>query len=80
MRHYRNFFKGALCGALVMLLAITGIRQIFGNRVIEKDTEKKLKTIDKIIDSAYLRSEELDEEQLQEYILKGYVAGLNDPY
>lgn len=80
MRHYRNFFKGALCGALVMLLAMTGIRQIFGNRVIEKDTEKKLKTIDKIIDSAYLRSEELDEEQLQEYILKGYVAGLNDPY
>lgn len=80
MKHNRNFLKGALCGALVMLLAITGVRQIFGNEVIEKDTENKLKTIDKIIDSAYLRSDELDEEQLQEYILKGYVAGLNDPY
>lgn len=80
MKHNRNFLKGALCGALVMLLAITGVRQIFGNEVIEKDTENKLKTIDKIIDSAYLRSDELDEEQLQAYILKGYVAGLNDPY
>lgn len=80
MKHNRNFLKGALCGALVMLLAITGVRQIFGNEVIEKDTENKLKTIDKIIDSAYLRTDELDEEQLQAYILKGYVAGLNDPY
>lgn len=80
MKHNRNFLKGALCGALVMLLAITGVCQIFGNEVIEKDTENKLKTIGKIIDSAYLRSDELDEEQLQEYILKGYVAGLNDPY
>lgn len=80
MRHHKNFFKGALCGALIMLLAITGVRQIFSNKVIEKETEKKLKTIDKIIDSEYLRSEELDEKQLQEYILKGYVAGLNDPY
>lgn len=80
MNHHKKFFQGALCGALVMLLAMTGVRQIFGDAVIEKDTEKKLKIIDKIIDSAYLRTDELDEEQLQEYILKGYVAGLNDPY
>lgn len=80
MRNHKNFLKGALCGALVMLLAMTGVRQIFGGAVIEKETENKLKTIDKIIDSAYLRSDELDKEQLQEYILKGYVAGLNDPY
>ena len=79
MKHNRNFLKGALCGALVMLLAMTGVRQIFGDAVIEKDTEKKLKIIDKNIDSAYLRTDELDEEQLQEYILKGYVEGLNDP-
>ena len=80
MKQNKNFLKGALCGALIMLLVMTGIRQIFGNPVVERNTEKKLKTIDRIIDSAYLRSEELDKEQLQEYILKGYVAGLNDPY
>ncbi len=80
MRQYKNFFKGALCGALVMLLIVVGIHFVAGDGVVDRKTTKKMEVIDTIIDDYYLRSEEMDEDVLQEYIIKGYVAGLNDPY
>lgn len=80
MRQNKNFFKGALCGALVMLFVIVGIHFAAGNKVVDRKTAKKMDVIDTIIDDYYLRSDEIDEEVLQEYIIKGYVAGLNDPY
>lgn len=80
MRNHKSFFKGALCGALVMLLAVTAVQFIVGNGIIERDTEKKLHTIEELVDSYYLRSDEVDEKTLQEYVIKGYVAGLEDPY
>lgn len=80
MRNHKSFFKGALCGALVMLLAVTAVQFIAGNGIIERDTEKKLHTIEELVDSYYLRSDEVDEKTLQEYVIKGYVAGLEDPY
>ena len=80
MRNHKSFFKGALCGALVMLLAVTAVQFIAGNGIIERDTEKKLHTIEELVDSYYLRSDEVDEKTLQEYVIKGYVAGLDDPY
>lgn len=40
--------------------------------------EAKLGVIEKIVDTAYL--EDIDEKKLEEYVYKGYVAGLGDPY
>lgn len=40
--------------------------------------EAKLSVIEKIVDAAYL--EDVDEDQLEEYIYKGYIAGLGDTY
>lgn len=87
MRDHKNFFKGALCGALVMLFAVGLTAGIFvwftgavGKNVVGSDTQRKLKEIERVIDSQYLRSDEVDDEVLEDYIVKGYVAGLNDPY
>lgn len=87
MRDHKNFFKGALCGALVMLFAVGFTAGIFvwftgavGKNVVGSDTQRKLKEIERVIDSQYLRSDEVDDEVLEDYIVKGYVAGLNDPY
>ncbi len=87
MRDHKNFFKGALCGALVMLFAVGLTAGIFvwftgavGKNVVGSDTQRKLKEIERVIDSQYLRSDEVDDDVLEDYIVKGYVAGLNDPY
>ena len=80
MENHKNFLKGALCGALVMLLAVTAFQYVTDGGLVERDTKRKLRTVDSLIDSQYLRSDDVDEETLQEYLVKGYVAGLNDPY
>lgn len=82
MGHKRSFIKGALVGALAMLV-IVGIivTNIFGfEGIMHSTTEQKMRVIRSMIESEYLYEDEVDEEVLQESIIKGYVAGLGDPY
>lgn len=82
MGHKRSFFKGALVGALAMLV-IVGIivTNIFGLKgIVNSITEQKMRVIKNMIESEYLYEDQVDEETLQESIIKGYVAGLGDPY
>lgn len=48
--------------------------------LVTTETESKLKNIRSIIDEIYLYSDEIDEELLQENIVRGYVEGLEEPY
>jgi len=82
MGHKRSFIKGALVGALAMLV-IVGIvlTNLFGlDGILDSATEQKMQVIKNMIESAYLYEDKVDEEVLQESIIKGYVAGLGDPY
>ena len=83
MANKKGFWKGALFGALAMFLAcaIIGII-LFGDKwdIVEFVTERKLAYIHKLIEQNYLYYDELNEEQLQDAILKGYVEGLGEPY
>lgn len=89
MEEKKNFWKGALCGALAVLLVvgiIGGSLILFSplekndDGIVAGATEEKLKTIQSIIDEIYLYDDEIDESALQEAIIDGYVAGLNEPY
>lgn len=80
-----KFLKGALCGALAMLLTAglvsCGINLNIGRgktQVISSETEEKLKVLEQLIDNKYLG--EIDEEELQSGIYEGYINGLEDPY
>lgn len=88
MEHKKGFIRGALCGALVMLLAVgavtTGCNFLTANvgrqKIVDDTTEEKLGAIRQLIDRYYLRGDELKEKDLETYLLKGYVSGLKDPY
>ncbi len=92
MEDHKNFFKGALFGALTMLLIIVvgaGIwkasvlisRMLPYSDKIEADgMDEKVKAIRKIIDDNYLYEDEIDEDALTEGMYAGYVNGLGDPY
>lgn len=86
MKHKRTFVKGALCGALltflvVVVLGCIGLFWVSGrDGLVEPMTTLKMQTIRQLIESKYLYSDKIDEEALQEALLKGYVAGLGDPY
>lgn len=77
MKQNKGFLKGALCGALAVLLAAglvsCGIKLNSG-----KAEDKKLALLKSLIDEKYLRK--ADEEKLSEGIFKGYISGLEDPY
>lgn len=89
-----QFWKGALCGALAMLVvcllvgsAVIGIFMLAndsasGNEdgIVASTTLDKLETIQQLIDMYYLYSDEVDEDALQDYLIKGYVEGLQEPY
>ncbi len=89
-----NFWKGALCGALFMLImCVATVGVIYSRKkenglsetsvtdsLVASDTEDKLNNIRKIIDQIYLYSDKIDEKLLQDSIVRGYVAGLNEPY
>lgn len=89
-----HFWKGVLCGALAMLVVciiVGGTITIISlmNKYTISDSEdgivsgatlNKLNTIQQLIDAYYLYSDEVDEEALQDYLIKGYVAGLQEPY
>lgn len=87
MENKKSFLKGALCGALVMLLVAGlcgGVYYTYtvlnSNKGISRKTEQKLEEMRKLIDSVYLRSDEVSDEELEEFLMKGYISGLGDPY
>lgn len=88
-KNTNHFFKGALCGALAMFIAIavlTGglflIKENKKNRDgdLAAKTEEKLEALKTLIDGAYLYSDEVEDEALEDGIYKGYVEALGDPY
>lgn len=48
--------------------------------LVTPETQSKLRNIRSIIDEIYLYSDKIDEKLLQENIVRGYVAGLKEPY
>ncbi len=86
MNHKKSFWQGALFGALAILLIAglvscglkAGNKGQSGQNVVSENTEKKLSTLKSLIDEKYLG--EVDEEQLEQGILEGYISGLDDPY
>ncbi|HAX53707.1 S41 family peptidase [Muricomes intestini] len=94
MNDKKSFRKGALCGALVMLLIAaaglgirkTGERYILGDGAAaaqvssQTQTERKLTNLGRLIDHYYLYTDKLNNKALQDGIYTGYVSGLGDPY
>lgn len=94
MNEKYKFLKGALCGALAMLCimtAATGIKKTVANAMPQLSSvgeesgngefsEEKLKRIRGVIDSVYLREDEIDDAALTEGMYEGYVRALGDPY
>ena len=91
MEQRKHFLKGALTGALTMsiiflIVMASGFGKIEGktegkeNELVSQETQKKMKSIDELIEQAYLYSDDIDKAELQEWLIKGYVQGLGDPY
>ena len=91
MEQRKHFLKGALTGALTMsIIFLIVIASGFGkteektegkeNELVSQETQKKMKSIDELIEQAYLYSDDIDKAELQEWLIKGYVQGLGDPY
>lgn len=87
MEKKKSFYKGALCGALTMLVIViagyivtTFISANSEKEALNRKTEMKLEAIQEMIEEKYLYSDDVDYEVLQDSILKGYVDGLGDPY
>lgn len=77
----KGFIKGALCGALTVLLIIAAVlygTNFIGDKVIGSSEETKLRLIDKLVDTYYMG--DVDEETLTEGLYKGYAESLGDPY
>ena len=58
--------------------ATTELDTIRGSDVISKDTNEKLEHIQDILDKNFYFDQ--DEQEKQDYLIKGYLAGLDDPY
>lgn len=82
MKRRNGFGRGALCGALAMLIMVMIFDILFGGNqsVLTDSTEKKLSTIRRLINADFLYTDEISEEILNESAIKGYVEGLGDPY
>ena len=79
-----GFLKGVLCGTLVTLVVAGAAGMYLKNtgygETIDKKTARKLEQIKDIIDDSYLKGDEIKESDLENFLLKGYVNGLKDPY
>lgn len=91
MERRKSFFKGALTGALTMsVIFLIVIASGFGKtegkteskekELVSQETQKKMKSIDELIEQAYLYNDDIDKAELQKWLIKGYVQGLGDPY
>ena len=91
MKHNHGFLKGALVGALAVLLimALTscGIAQYAIGKISRKNEESisekyssddKMSLINELVESYY--TGDVDDEDLKEGIYKGYIEALGDPY
>lgn len=90
MNKKNGFLKGALFGALTVLLIISAVscglnlnKKESGNSKNESTTEQdsqkvKMELLDSLIENYYIG--EVDEEEMSEGIYKGYIDGLKDPY
>ena len=86
----KNFWKGALAGALAMFMvgaAALGIMNVAGadlgtsqEKVVNAQEEKKLNKLKKLIDENYLYTDDLKEEDLENGLYSGYINALGDPY
>lgn len=79
----KQFIKGIIAGVLLSTLVVVGFKfatgDIFGKN-IDKATAIKLQNIDRIIEEKYLYSDKIDQNDLKEGMIKGYIQGLGDPY
>ena len=79
-----HFLKGALFGALIALLIVFGARKIMyitdSGSVVDRKTEQKLQLIEGLINDKYFDGDEIDQKEVKESLIKGYVNGLGDPY
>lgn len=88
MNRRGSFLKGALVGALVMLLlvglagggAIYLKNKLIGESVVNKESSAKLDVVKALIKQNYLYSDEIDDETLEAGLVSGYVNSLGDPY
>ncbi len=83
MRKNKSFLKGALFGALIMLLIVGTIGCVslpFLGKAVNTETEQTLEHIQYLISQKYLYEDEIDENALQDGIVAGYVSGLREPY
>ena len=94
MDHKKSFIKGALSGALIMLLIVilgSGVWKAATVRMAggeaeaaqisaESETDKKLNMLSNVIDQYYLYGDDIDEKAMQDGIYKGYASGWGDPY
>ena len=85
MKNRKSFLKGALCGALAMLLVAglvsCGLKMKdsgSGKDAVDGSTQKKVSELKELIDQNYMG--DVDEKQLEEGIYKGFISGLDDPY
>lgn len=69
-----SFFKGALAGALVVLLA----GGVVSCSVFKSEENQKMELLNILIDRYYIG--DVDETDLSEGVYKGYIEGLGDPY
>ena len=81
MKNRKSFLKGALCGALAMLLAAglvsCGLKVNSGSDITSK-TEDKISELQNLVKKHYMG--DVKEKNLEDGIYKGYINGLNDPY
>ena len=79
----RHFWKGALVGALTTLMiivaSITALK-FFGVQGMDERTEDKLNQLKALVDELYLYEDEVNEQEMQDGILAGYIDSLKDPY
>lgn len=82
MKNRKSFLKGALCGALAMLLAAglvsCGLKVNSGSSDITSKTEDKISELQNLVKKHYMG--DVKEKNLEDGIYKGYINGLNDPY
>ena len=69
-----TFLKGALAGALIVLLA-AGLASC---GLLKSEESRKMELLESLIDRYYIG--EADAEALTEGVYKGYIEGLGDPY
>lgn len=80
MKNKKSFLAGALCGAFAVLLIVgcIGVGRRLAGTAGNASMDRKVRAIRSMIQEVYIGK--VEEKALQESMLKGYVAGLGDPY